>query len=54
MADKLIAFADESVRVNAASPMYLIAATIIPENMSLTRRGARSSKSSCPCLKAGE
>ena len=37
MADKLIAFADESVRVNAASPMYLIAATIIPENMSLTQ-----------------
>lgn len=30
-----MAFADESVRVSTALPMYLIAATIIPENASL-------------------
>ena len=32
---ELMAFADESVRSSIASPMYLIAATIIPENASL-------------------
>ena len=37
MAGRLIAFADESVRVSTPSPMYLIAATIIPENASLAQ-----------------
>lgn len=35
MTSGLMAFADESVRTSIASPMYLIAATIIPENASL-------------------
>ena len=35
MSERLIAFADESVRVVAEPPMYLIAATVIPESADL-------------------
>lgn len=34
--ERLVAFADESVRVTANPPIYLIAATIIPENADLS------------------
>lgn len=36
--ERLVAFADESVRVTANPPIYLIAATIIPENADLSLR----------------
>ena len=36
MTERLVAFADESVRVTADPPMYLIAATVIPDGADLS------------------